>query len=212
MLFQEVRNKSSEEYWNIITHLAGLVLAFIGMIVLIYKIPSDLNDFRFVSVFIFSISSMMVYAASCIYHFNWDTPYKPISRTLDHIAIYYLIAGSYTPFLLITFPLEIGWKMIQIVWFFALAGTLFKFFYTGKYEILSLIFYVLMGWTVLLEFRVFIESTPVDTFYLILLGAAFYLSGIIFYRWKSLKYNHAYWHLFVIAGNLSHLAAVYTIL
>jgi len=212
MLFGNIYQKSKEEYWNIITHLLGLVISVVAMIYLLLTIREQANDFKFVSIIIFCLSSIVVYGASCLYHYNAFTSYKKTLRILDHISIFYLIAGSYTPFLLITFPDAAGWKMMKIIWGLALLGTLFKLFFTGKYHNLSLVFYVLMGWVVLLDFDTFIQTTPNPTMYLIMLGGAFYMIGVVFYRMHQIRYNHVIWHLFVVAANVCHLCAVVSIL
>lgn len=212
MLFRNLYHSNREEYWNVITHLIGFVVAFLGMVILLMKSNIGDADFRFVSVLIFGLSSLLMYSMSTLYHLNWDKAYVHHLRTMDHISIYYVIAGTYTPFLLKTFDPEAGWRMLLIIWSLAFIGTLFKLFSTGKYENLSLIFYILMGWTVLLEFEVFVDTTPYNTLVLIALGGLLYLIGVVFYKMKRLKYNHAYWHLFVNSANIAHFLAVYTII
>lgn len=212
VLLEEVKSKNIEEYWNILTHIAGAAMAVAGLFFLLSLTSISESDFKFVSVMIFGLSSIFVYTASSLYHYNWDKPFKKIYRTLDHIFIFYLIAGSYTPFMLITFDLEKGWNLFLAVWVVAFIGTLFKFFFTGKYEKFSVFFYVGMGWMIILEFKEFLASTPPTTFYLLLGGGILYCAGVIFYLRDSMKFNHAIWHVFVIAGNFLHFCAVYTIL
>lgn len=206
------KENNPEEYWNIVTHGIGIILSFIGLAILLTKCTLGETDFKFVSVLLFGSSSVFVYMASTFYHYNWNKPFRSIYRTLDHITIYYLIAGSYSPFLLITFNEDIGWRLFIIIWTMAFIGTIFKLFFTGKYETLSLIFYVAMGWIVLLEYKEFLETTPDDTLYLILLGGLLYCIGIVFYKMEKIKFNHAIWHLFVIFANFLHFCAVYSIL
>lgn len=184
----------------------------LGLLLLLSRTSISNGDFKFVSVLIFGLSSIFVYIASSLYHYNWDKPFRKIYRTLDHIFIYYLIAGSYTPFMLITFDSDKGWKLFLAVWVVAFIGTLFKFFFTGKYEKFSVFFYVGMGWMILLEFKEFLRSTPDITFYLLLIGGLLYCIGVGFYLRDKLRYNHAIWHVFVMAGNFMHFAAVYSIL
>lgn len=212
MPLQQLREKNIEEYWNVITHAIGFVLALIGMVILLRKADIGSSDFRFVSVVIFALSCMLMYAMSTLYHLYWDKAYVHHLRTLDHISIYYVIAGSYTPFLMITFEAETGWRMLLIIWVLAFLGTIFKLFFIGKFENLSLAFYILMGWTVLFEYQVFMNTTPYNTILLIAIGGLLYLIGVVFYKLKRLKFNHAYWHLFVIAANGAHFLAVYSIL
>jgi len=211
-LFKEIKNQNIEEYWNIITHVAGTSLATLGLLLLLSVNDTVTDGFKFVSVLVFGLSSIFVYAASSLYHYNWDKPFRKLYRTLDHIFIFYLIAGSYTPFMLITFDKEKGWILFLAVWIVAFIGTLFKFFFTGKYEILSVLFYVGMGWMILLEFKEFMSSTPADTFHLLIGGGIMYCIGVVFYLKDSLKFNHAIWHVFVMMGNFLHFGAVYSIL
>ena len=201
-----------EEYWNILTHAFAIVLSLVGVGILLTKCQLGAEDFKFVSVLLFGASSVFVYLASTVYHYNWNKPFRSIYRTIDHITIYYLIAGSYSPFLLITFNEDVGWRLFIIIWGMAFLGTIFKLFFTGRSDNLSLLFYVAMGWTVLLEYEEFMETTPTLTFYLIITGGLLYCIGIVFYKMHKLKYNHSIWHLFVNFANLFHFCAVYSIL
>lgn len=180
------------------------------MLLLLSKVNTQ-GTSTFISILIFGFSSMLVYFTSSLYHYNWSSSRKQFYRTLDHISIYFLIAGSYTPFILIIFPEEIRSKMMMIIWGLAFAGTIFKLFNTGKFENLSLLFYILMGMTVLIELKAFASSTPSITLSFIIAGGILYLIGVIFYKWKQLRFNHAIWHCFVVLANMSHFSALYTI-
>jgi len=207
-----VRRQNDEEFWNIITHGVAIILSFICFLILLSRTALASNDFKLVSVILFGLSSLFVYIASTVYHYNWDKPLRKIFRTIDHISIFYLIAGSYSPFMLVTFDADKGWRLFIIVWVVAFCGTVFKIFFTGKYENFSLFLYVALGWTVLLEYEEFVSSTPSTTFNLLLAGGLLYCVGVVFYRLDKIKYNHAIWHVFVVAANLLHFMAVYTIL
>lgn len=209
---RDTKENNPEEYWNILTHGVGIVLSLIGLAVLLSKCNLGETDLKFASVLLFGSSSVFVYMASTFYHYNWNKPFRSIYRTLDHITIFYLIAGSYSPFLLITFNEDVGWRMFIIIWIMAFAGTIFKLFFTGKFETFSLIFYISMGWTVLLEYNEFVATTPENTFNLLVIGGILYCIGIVFYRMNKMKFNHTIWHLFVIFANLFHFCAVYSIL
>lgn len=212
MLFNQLRETNKVEYYNLTSHLLGLILAIVGMFILVSKIGiQDLNA-SFISILIFSFSSIIVYTASCLYHYKWNSPSKKVYRTIDHIAIFFLIAGTYTPFTLITFEEEAGLRLLYIIWGLAFAGSVFKLFFTGKFENFSIIFYVLMGWTVLIEVDTFVRSTPETTLYLLVIGGFLYCTGVVFYRWKKLTYNHVIWHFFVIAANFFHWLAVLSII
>ncbi len=206
------REKNNEEYWNILTHGLGVILSFIGIFYLLSNTKLDDTDFKLTSILLFGFSSIVVYITSTLYHYNWNSPYRSIFRTADHISIFFLIAGSYSPFLLITFTEETGWRLFIIIWLMAFVGSIFKFFFTGKYEIFSLAFYVAMGWTVLIEFKEFMDTTPELTFYLLIAGGAMYCIGVFFYRLDNMKYNHAIWHVLVCCANFLHFYAVATIL
>lgn len=208
MIFEELFNTNKEEYWNVISHFIGLILSLLGGLYLLSLTFHDLSEFKFISVLIYSISMIMVYATSTLYHYNWDKPLKSSYRTFDHISIYYLIAGTYTPFLLITFDEQSGWRLLLIIWSFAFAGTIFKLFYTGKFEKASLFLYIFMGWLVLLDFETLVETTPTTSLYLLAIGGLLYSIGVIFYAKNSIRYNHVIWHLFVLIASAMHYLAV----
>lgn len=186
--------------------------SIVGFIFLLSKTSLVDHDYKFISVLIFCLSSIMVYASSTTYHYNWNKPSRNTYRTIDHIMIYYLIAGTYTPFMLITFDPEKGWVLFMIVWVIAFLGTIFKFFYTGKFHKLSMTLYILLGWTILLEFQEFIASTPKFAFNFLMAGGLLYTVGVIFYAKQSWHFNHVKWHLFVMGGNFCHFLAVWSIL
>ena len=211
MLLGKLYSENVEEYWNVTTHSVGALLAFFGSIYLISLTYIGAEDFKFASVLIFSISMMMVYIASSLYHYHWDKPFRNVYRTLDHITIYYLIAGTYTPFLLISYPEKEGWRLLLIIWGLSFMGTIFKFCFTDRFYKLSLSFYIFLGCTVFLDLSTFIESTPADTMRLIIAGGALYLIGVLFYVWKA-RFSHTIWHLFVMVANACHYLAVVSIL
>lgn len=212
MIFEKIYRQNRKEFWNVITHVIGLALAVASTIFLLLRCEEGSTDFKYVSVVIFGLSSLLVYVTSVVFHWHWNKSTKQVYRALDHISIYYLIAGSYTPFLLNSFPSEIGWRMFLIVWALAFIGTFYKFFFTGKHENFSLLFYVLMGMFGLIEYKIFLEVLSPETMTWIVAGGLLYLIGVIFFRAEKLKNNHAIWHVFVVMANIAHFAAVYTIL
>ncbi len=211
MTLRQIRQQNTEEYWNILTHGIGIPITAIVMIYMLIDIQPGF-DKKLMSILLMGFSSMLVYTTSTLYHYYWDKSYIQRLRTIDHISIYFLIAGSYTPFLLFLFDHETGGTLLKIIWGLAAFGTIYKLFYTGKYENLSLSFYILMGCTIFLEYSHFVLNTPSHTLKLVTIGGLLYLIGVIFYRWKKLKYNHAIWHIFVLAANLFHFAAIYTLI
>ncbi len=208
MILGRLYSENKEEYWNVLTHGAGLILAICFTIILGLESSSTAAF----SVLVFGMSSILVYATSIIFHLHWNRPKRKLFQSIDHISIFYLIAGTYTPFLLLSLEAEVGRRMLIIVWSIALFGTIYKIFFTGKHANFSLVLYVLMGWTCLLEYGAFIAAMDYYTLCLLALGGLLYLIGIIFFRKEKMKYNHCIWHVFVVAANLAHCAAVYSIL
>ncbi len=211
MNLNSIRRRNEEEYWNILTHAIGIPVSGGVMFYMLITIQPNL-DGKLLAILLMGLSSMLVYITSTIYHYYWDKPYRPRLRTIDHISIYFLIAGTYTPFLIFVFQDETSGQLLRLIWGLAIIGTLYKLFYTGKFENLSLAFYILMGCSIFVEYDTFVHNTPDDTLGLVTIGGALYLIGVVFYRWKSLKFNHAVWHIFVLMANLFHFAAVYTLI
>lgn len=210
MILGRLYLENKEEYWNVVTHAVGFIAAAISTLILMGK--CKVNTIAGGSVIFFGMSALLVYTTSVIFHLHWNKPSRKLYQTIDHISIFYLIAGTYTPFLLIALDSEVGMRLLIIVWSIALFGTLYKVFYTGRHENFSLILYVVMGWTCLLEYQAFVETLSYRTLFLLAAGGLLYLIGIIFFRKEQMRYNHSIWHVFVIMANLAHFAAVYTIL
>ncbi len=200
-----------EEIWNIGSHGIGVILALIGFVFLFQLAYKAQTPFALLSACIFSLSLIGVYTSSTAYHISKLANSKLVQlyKTIDHINIYYLIAGTYTPFLLLAMGNSNGWSFFKIIWTIALIGTIFKILYKSKYPLFSLLFYLAMGWLIIFDIQNFIASTPKTSFYLILAGGISYTIGTFFYAKEKLKFNHFYWHLFVLAGSALHYAAVY---
>lgn len=156
------------------------------------------------SLVIYSISVILLFTASTVYHAIDDPRIKRKLRILDHISIYILIAGTYTPVALITLSDSQGIPLFFVVWGVAIAGTLFKIFYIGKLEWLSLMLYLVMGWLIVFDFDFLWSQLSTDGIFLLFLGGAFYTLGTIFYAIRKIPYNHFIWHLFVLGGAVSH--------
>jgi hemolysin III len=150
-----------------------------------------------------------MYTASTLYHAIPLTRAKRVLRVFDHSLIYFLIAGSYTPFALITLRGPWGWGLLAFVWTLALAGVVFKIFATGRFEKLSLAIYLLMGWAALVAIEPLVEAMHPGGLALLAAGGLTYTGGVAFYVWQRLRYHHAIWHLFVLAGSVLHYLAVY---
>ncbi|KKN99928.1 hypothetical protein LCGC14_0133490 [marine sediment metagenome] len=197
-----------EEKFNTISHGIGAFLAIIGMVVLLYY-NTDKSPYATWGIVIYSISLISMLFVSTVYHAVDNRIWKLRMRILDHINIYYLIAGTYTPVALITLINGNGWQIFFTVWAIATVGTILKLFFTGKYEIVSLLLYLLMGWLIVFDFQNLVDNTTDKGIQLLILGGAFYTIGIIFYAVRRIPCNHFIWHLFVLFGAISHWFFIY---
>ena len=192
-----------EEFWNTITHFVGLILSLIGLPILLYY-NQNITEFSLVSILFFEFGMICVYTSSTLYHYTTNLKLKHKLRVFDHISIFYLIAGSYAPVCLITLYNGSGVKIFSTVMIIAVLGTIFKVFYTGKLEKLSLILYLAMGWVIALDFEAILNLISFNGLTLLVLSGLFYTVGTIFYSLQKMKYSHTIWHLFVMAGSASH--------
>lgn len=198
-----------EEKLNVLTHGFGLVLAIIAMPFLVLK-SLEYNDFWKISSFvIYSLSLIILYAASTFYHAAKEPKLRRRLNIFDHAAIYVLIAGSYTPFCLVVLPDSSGWYLFVFVWLFALAGVVLKLFFTGKFDKLSTALYLIMGWQVIFLIKPLMNSLSSDGLFYLMAGGVFYTVGAILYSIKKIPYNHAIFHVFVLLGSFSHFWAIY---
>lgn len=197
-----------EEILNTVSHGIGIILGIFGFFLLLNK-NSDKSDYALLGILIFSFSIVLLYSASTAYHAIAKPSLKNKFRILDHISIYFLIAGTYTPVALITLINGNGWLIFSVVWSIALFGAVLKLFFTGKYEILSLLLYVIMGWLIIFDFQNLIALTSSLGINLLMLGGASYTIGILFYAIQKIPYNHFIWHLFVLGGTISHWLFIY---
>jgi hemolysin III len=192
-----------EEFWNTTTHFIGLIFSLIGLPVLLYY-NQNLTKFSLVSILFFEFGMICVYTASTLYHYTTDLKLKKQLRVFDHISIFYLVAGSYAPVCLITLYNSSGLKIFLSVFTIAILGTIFKIFFTGKYERFSLFLYLAMGWLIVLDFNSILSLLSFNGLMLLLISGGFYSIGTIFYSLQKMKYSHTIWHLFVLAGSTSH--------
>ena len=197
-----------EEIAHGVTHGIGAVLAIAGLAVLAAQAALYGDIWHVVSVSIFGAALVLMYAASTLFHSIPHPRAKHVFRVLDHCLIYVLIAGTYTPFTLVTLRGPWGWSLFGAVWGLAVLGIGFKIFTTGRFEKLSLAVYLIMGWCVVLVIKPLMAALPTGGLWLLLGGGLSYSIGTIFYRWESLRYHHAIWHLFVLGGSLLHFFAV----
>ena len=192
-----------EEFLNTITHFVGLILSLIGLPILLYY-NQNITEFSLVSILFFEFGMICVYTSSTLYHYTTNLKLKHKLRVFDHISIYYLIAGSYAPVCLITLYNSSGLKIFISVLSIALVGTVFKVFFTGKFEKFSLFLYLAMGWLIVIDFSSILNILSFNGLILLIISGFFYSFGTIFYSLQKMKYSHAIWHLFVMAGSASH--------
>ncbi|OCK43408.1 hemolysin D [Tenacibaculum soleae] len=198
-----------EEKLNVLTHGFGLVLTIVAMPFLVLK-SLEYNEFWKISSFvIYSLSLIILYAASTFYHAAKEPKLRRRLNIFDHAAIYVLIAGSYTPFCLVVLPDSSGWYLFVFVWLFALAGVVLKLFFTGKFDKLSTALYLIMGWQVIFLIKPLMNSLSSDGLFYLMAGGVFYTVGAILYSIKKIPYNHAIFHVFVLLGSFSHFWAIY---
>ncbi|NAS32789.1 hemolysin III family protein [Flavobacteriaceae bacterium R38] len=204
-----VMQTKREEIWNASSHGLGILLSIAGLVVLLIR-DSEKTAYSTMSILFYSISLIVLYTASTIYHSVYDERKKKIWRKIDHISIYLLIAGTYTPVTLIALEKSSGWLIFSVIWSIAAIGTLLKIFFTGKYETLSLLLYLFMGWLIIFDINNLISVVSTNGLQLMMLGGAFYTLGIIFYTIKKIPFNHVIWHFFVLGGSISHYFFILT--
>ena len=192
-----------EEFLNTITHFVGLILSLIGLPILLYY-NQNITEFSLASILFFEFGMICVYTSSTLYHYTTNLKLKHKLRVFDHISIYYLIAGSYAPVCLITLYNSSGLKIFISVLSIALVGTVFKVFFTGKFEKFSLFLYLAMGWLIVIDFSSMLNILSFNGLILLIISGFFYSFGTVFYSLQKMKYSHAIWHLFVMAGSASH--------
>jgi len=191
-----------EEFWNALTHFIGLLGSIIGICYLLF-INNDLPILSLSGVLFFGFGLVSVYLSSTLYHYVSEPVLKEKLRIFDHISIYYLIAGSYAPVCLITLLDKSGIYIFIAVCIIALFGTIFKLFYTGKFEKISLGLYLVMGWLIIIDIKTLFEILELNAIIFLALRGHSYTLGTIFYSMEK-KYAHTIWHLFVIAGSSFH--------
>lgn len=198
-----------EEKLNVLTHAFGLLMSSIGLPFLLLKSLQYNGFWKPISIVIFGISLVILYAASTFYHASKDPKIRRKLNIFDHAAIYVLIAGTYSPFTIIVLEGSLGWIIFGCTWAFALVGIILKLFYTGRYDKLSTVMYILMGWQIILVINPLIDVFSLEGLRLLFAGGVFYTVGALIYSSKKIKYNHAIFHVFVLLGSTSHYLCVY---
>jgi hemolysin III len=197
-----------EEIANAVTHGVGAAAALAGAIVLVVLSALRGDPWSIVGTAVFGATMVLLYAASTLYHAVQRPAAKARLKVLDHCAIYLLIAGTYTPFTLVGLRGGWGWSLFGVIWGLAVAGVVFKLFFTGRFPRLSTAIYLGMGWMVVIAAGPMVQRLPGATLALLVAGGVAYTAGTFFYHSRRIPYAHAVWHLFVLAGTTFHALAV----
>ena len=197
-----------EEIANSITHGLGALLSVIGLAALLVAAITQGSALHVTAVAVFGTTLILLYFASTLYHALTAPRAKRVFQILDHSAIYLLIAGTYTPFTLITLRGPWGWSLFAVTWSLAIFGVVFKSIWIDRHAVLSTIIYVLMGWCAIVAIRPLLRGLPWDGFLWLLAGGLSYTAGVIFYA-SHRRYAHAVWHLFVLGGSVCHYWTIY---
>lgn len=200
-----------EEKWNAYSHAFGIVLALVGSVFL-FREELCGTPYLKGSLIAYSLSLVLLFVASTVYHAVQNPKFKKKLRILDHISIYYLIAGTYTPVCLTVLLPSKGWLLVYLVWGIALFGTVLKIFFTGKFEVFSLVLYGIMGWLIVIDLPYLMGHMSSTGLLYLGLGGGFYTIGILFYAVKKIPFNHLIWHFFVLGGAVSHWFLIYGII
>lgn len=198
-----------EEIGNATTHGLGALLSLIALITLIITSSHQGGINRIFSSILFGFSLLFMYTASTIYHAVSCEKKKKFFKIIDHASIYCLIAGSYTPFMLVTLDNMVGYSFCFIIWGIALTGVVFKIFFVYHIPRLSVILYLAMGWLAVFIINPIYQQLPHAGVAWLVAGGLSYTLGVVFYAWKRLYFSHTLWHLFVIGGSACHFVAIY---
>jgi hemolysin III len=198
----------AEEIAHATTHGLGLALSVAALAILVVFASLRGDPWHIVSVSIYGTTLVLLYAASTLYHAVPSPRAKGVLRSLDHAAIYLLIAGTYTPFTLTSLRGGWGWSLFGVVWGLALLGVLLEAFAGRRIKVLSLVLYLGLGWLAAVAVEPLLASVPLGGLVLLLLGGLAYSGGVVFYVWRRMPYHHAVWHVFVLVGSACHFFAV----
>lgn len=198
-----------EELANSLTHALGIILGAAGLVLLVVASARHGDAWHVVSTAVFGATLVLLYTTSTLYHTARSEARKHLLQKCDHAAIFLLIAGTYTPFVLVPLRGPWGWSLFGVIWGLAILGVVLKFWFTGRFRLASTLIYVAMGWLVMIAIKPLIAALPAGGLRLLVAGGLCYTGGAVFYMWRKLPYHHAIWHLFVLAGSVCHWAAVY---
>jgi hemolysin III len=197
-----------EETINAWTHGLGALLSLAGLVVLVVLASLRGDAWHIVSCSIYGVMLLLLFSSSTLYHSFRNERVKHVLRIIDHAAIFLLIAGTYTPFVLVNLRGGWGWSLFGVIWGLALAGIVFQVFFVSRFRLLQTVIYLLMGWLVVIAVKPLLTRVALPGLLWLLAGGLSYTVGALFYLWKKLPYHHAVWHLFVLAGGVCHYFAV----
>lgn len=197
-----------EEQLNAWTHGLGAALGIAALVLMIVYADTT-KPWTLFSVIVYGISIITLFLASTLYHSVKGEKRKHYFRIVDHVSIYLLIAGTYTPVLLIALTDSLGWTLFWIVWGIAALGFILKLFFTGRFEVLSTLLYLVMGWLIVFDFSYLSDKLGSNGILWLFAGGLFYTIGIVFYAIQRIPYNHVIWHLFVLAGAICHFFMIF---
>jgi hemolysin III len=199
----------NEERLNIWSHFVGAILGILGLVLLLAKGINLNSIIHIASYVIYGLSMVVLFLASTLYHSATEPSKRVKLKVFDHVAIYFLIAGSYTPFTLIGLKGAWGWSIFGVAWGIGIIGMVLKLFFTGRFGLLSTLSYVLMGWVVVIAIKPLMSSLSSDALLWLAIGGVFYTVGAMLYSIKRIPYNHAIFHFFVLGGCICHFIGIY---
>ena len=200
---------NTEEWFNTISHGIAALASTLGFVLLVMLGNSSELNFTLFSAIVFGVSLVLLYTFSTIYHGARNEKTKKVFQILDHCGIYLLIAGTYTPVLLVSIGGKTGWVIFGVQWTVAFIGLVIKIFYTGKFNLISTLMYAVMGWMIVIRWQDLVDAIPSAALTLLLAGGISYTVGIVFYLIDTrIKFSHFIWHLFVMAGSLFHFIMI----
>ncbi len=202
------QSRTAEDHANTLTHLLGIVASALGGGALVTWAALRGDPWKIVGVSVFVATLVLLYTASTVYHAVSTPTVKARLKVLDHGAIYLLIAGTYTPFMIGDLRGGWGWSLFGVIWALAVMGIVFKVFYAGRLRALSTAVYVAMGWLVVIAIGPMMHHLNARTLAWLLAGGVAYTAGTPFYHWKRVRFSHAIWHVFVLLGSVCHALAV----
>lgn len=205
---QEEFFTTGEEVANSIIHGFGMLFSLAALVLMIIFSALEGTAWHVVSTSIFGVTLLLLYTSSTLYHALTNRKAKNLFEIFDHSSIYLLIAGTYTPFTLVTLRGPLGWTIFGIVWGMAVLGILFKIFFVKRFVFLSTLIYIIMGWMIIIGINPLMQNIDPKGIFWLVTGGILYTLGTVFYIWRKFRYHHAVWHLFVLAGSFCHFWCV----